>query len=77
MDGDLMLRWFTATILPYTQGERAHLCVNSFSGHETEELMEAAKENNVDVVIILGGYTSKVQPLDVCLNKPFKSILKI
>ena len=53
------------------------VCVDSFSGHEIEEFMEAAKENNVDVVIIPGGCTSKVQPLDVCLNKPFKSILKI
>ena len=75
-DGDLTLRWFKATILPYTQGERALLCVDSFSGRETEEFMEAAKENNVDVVIILGGCTSKVQLLYVWLNKPFKSMIK-
>ena len=76
MDGDLMLQWFKATILPFTRGERGLLCVNSFSGNETEEFMEAAKANSVDVVIIPGGYTSTVQPLDVCLNKPFKSILR-
>ena len=76
MDGDLMLQWFKATILPYSRGERAFPCVHSFSGHKTEEFMEAAKANSVDVVIIPGGCTSKVQPLDVCLNEQFKSILK-
>ena len=50
MDENLMLQWLKATILPYTQGERAPLRVDSFSGHETEEFIEAAKENNVDVV---------------------------
>ena len=27
-------------------------------------------------LVIPGGYTSKVQPLDVCLNKPFKSFAR-
>ena len=52
MDEDHMLQWFKATILSYNQGERHFQCVNYFSEHETEEFMEAAKENNVDVVII-------------------------
>ncbi len=30
----------------------------------------------MDVSIIPGGCTSKVQPLDVCLNKPFKGVLR-
>ena len=76
MDGDLMLRWFRATIVPYTRGEKALLLIDSFSAHESEEFMEMAKDNNVDVIIIPGGCTSKIQPLDVCLNKPFKSILR-
>ena len=31
--------------------------------------------DNVDIVIIPCGCTSKVQPLHVCLNKPFKTAL--
>ena len=50
--------------------------INSFSAHENEEFLEAAKSHNIDTVLIPGGCTSKVQPLDVCLNKPFKSILR-
>ena len=51
MNGDLMLQWFKATILTYLHGERALPGVDSFSGHETEEFMEAAKANSVDMVI--------------------------
>ncbi len=76
MDTDMMLRWFKATILPYTKGRRSLLLIDSFSAHEAEVLLDLAQFNNVDIIIIPGGCTSKIQPLDVCLNKPFKSILK-
>jgi hypothetical protein len=71
MDSDWMLCWFKGIILPYlnVKKKRALLVVDSFSAHENNELAHA---NNVDVSIIPGGCTSKIQPLDVCLNKPFK-----
>ena len=34
------------------------------------------QSNNIDLVIIPGGCTSKIQPLDVCLNKPLKSVVR-
>ena len=43
--------------------------------HETEEFMNEAKANNIDRAITPGGCTSEIQPLAVCLNKPFKSTL--
>ena len=76
MDSDLMLRWFKGVVVPYTKGRKALLVINSFSAHETGEFLEEARANNVDVLIIPGGCTSKVQPLDVCLIKPFKSVLR-
>jgi hypothetical protein len=76
MNADLMHRWLKAVVLPYTHGRRTLLIIDSFSAHEDPKLLEEAKANNMDVVIIPGGCTSKVQPLDVCLNKPFKSILR-
>ena len=76
MDSDLMVRWFRSVILPHTKGRRALLAIDSFSAHETEEFIDLAHSNNVDVVIIPGGCTSKIQPLDVCLNKPFKSVVR-
>ena len=75
MDADLMLRWFKAAVLPYTKGRRALLILDSFSAHEDQDFMCEANKNNVDVVVIPGGCTSKVQPLDVCLNKKLASVL--
>ena len=68
MDSELMLKWFKGVILPYTQGKRALLIIDSFSAHETEEFLREAKSRNVDVALIPGGCTSKIQPLDVCLH---------
>ena len=38
--------------------------------------MDEVKVNNINMAIIPGGYTSKIQLLDVCLSKPFKSTLR-
>lgn len=54
----------------------ALLIIDSFSAHETKEFISEAQANNVTVSIIPGGCTSKMQPLDICLNKPFKSVLR-
>ena len=76
MDADLMLRWFKAIVLPYTKGRRTLLIIDSFSAHEDQDFTSEANKKNVDVLFVPGGCTSKVQPLDVCLNKPFKSLLR-
>ena len=76
MDSELMICWFKGIILPYTEGRKSILVIDSFSAHISDEFLDMAKANNVDVVIIPGGCTSKIQPLDVCLNKPFKSVLR-
>ena len=73
MDSDIMGKWFESVVVPYTKGRRALLVLDSFSAHQTAEFLELATRNNVDVAIIPGGYTSKVQPVDVSLNKPLKS----
>ncbi len=52
MDTDLMLRWLRGVIVPYTKGRKALLVIDSFSAHETEELLEMARSNNIDIAII-------------------------
>ena len=42
----------------------------------TNDLAAAMLIGHTDVVKFPAGCTSKVQPLDVCINKPFKYILK-
>ena len=71
-----MITWFKSVILPFTKDRCSLLVINSFSAHENIEFLNLAAAHNVDVAIIPGGCTSKIQPLDVSLNKPFKSVLK-
>ena len=45
---------------------------DSFSAHLVDSSKRELRENNTKTAVIPGGLTSVVQPLDVCLNKPFK-----
>ena len=51
---------------------RSLLVLDSFSAHKTEVVKKRFHEKT-NITIILGGLTSKLQPLDVSLNKPFKA----
>ena len=73
MDEPMMLEWIDIVWEPATEGRRALLILDSFSAHITPAIKERLKEINTVPVVIPGGCTSKVQPLDVSLNKPFKS----
>ena len=46
-----------------------------FKSHLCENVKATIKRINTDIAIIPGGLTSIIQPLDVCLNKPFKDSL--
>ena len=49
---------------------------DSFSAHLTDTVKQQLRENKTATAVIPGGLTSLVQPLDVCLNKPFKDRLR-
>ena len=49
---------------------------DSFSAHLTDTVKQQLRENKTATTVIPGGLTSLVQPLDVCLNKPFKARLR-
>ena len=55
---------------------RSLLVFDSFSGHLTDGVKRWINAENTDLCVIPGGLTSVVQPLDVCLNKPFKDRLR-
>ena len=76
MDEDLMLEWTDLVWEPATERQRALLVLDSFSAHLTPAVKRKFKEINTVPVVIPGGCTSQVQPLDVCLNKPFKSHIR-
>lgn len=48
------------------------LVLDAFRGHLSEGVKKKLQEEATDLVVIPGGMTSQLQPLDVCLNKPFK-----
>ena len=52
------------------------LVLDSFKAHTTDAVQNTLEEINTKAPVIPGGCTSKVQPLDVCVNKPFKQLLK-
>ena len=72
MDEDMMLRWIDLVWEPATEGKRALLVLDSFSAHVTNDVKKRLKQINTVPLVIPGGCTSKIQPLAVYLNKPFK-----
>lgn len=57
-------------------GQRSMLVWDMFRAHITDSVKEKAKNLKTDLCVIPGGLTSMLQPLDVCLNKPFKDRLR-
>jgi transposase-like protein len=51
---------------------RSLLVLDSFTAHKTDAVKKRFREKNTDLAVIPGGLTSRLQPLDVSLNKPFK-----
>ena len=68
----MMLEWIDLVWEPATEGKRALLVLDSFSAHVTNDVKKRLKQIYTAPLVIPGGCTSKIQPLDVCLNKPFK-----
>jgi len=52
---------------------RSLLVLDAFRGHTVDNVKNQLVEKNTNIAIIPGGCTSKLQPLDVLINKSFKS----
>lgn len=75
MDEALMVDW-VRTVWDRRPGAllrcRNMLVLDAFRGHLTASVKQALRDGRTDLVVIPGGMTSTLQPLDVVLNKPFK-----
>jgi hypothetical protein len=49
------------------------LVLDAFTAHRTDTVKRRFYRKNTDIAIIPGGLTSRLQPLDVSLNKSFKA----
>ena len=76
MDEDIMKQWITRVWVQYTKKRPSLLVLNSFSAHVTEEIQVMFARCNTTVIVIPGGCTSVLQPLDVSINRPFKDHLR-
>ena len=56
--------------------ENLFLTFDAFAAHLTDDVESQLLEAKTDTLTIPAGCTSKCQLMDVCLNKPFKAILR-
>ena len=75
MDEKLMIVWVEKVEKVYTKtiNRTTLLILDVFRGHMTSKVRRAIELCNTIIVYIPGGYTSKLQTMDVGLNKPFKT----
>ena len=83
MDGNLMKVWVEDIWIKHIRAEcqklgfeNALLTFDAFAAHLTDDVKSQLLEAKTDTLAIPAGCTSKCQPMDVCLNKPFKAILR-
>ena len=67
--------WLTSVLKK--QDERRLLIVDSYRAHITKESTDIVKRGcNAELVVIPGGCTSVAQPMDKCINRPFKQQIR-
>ena len=82
MDEKMMLIWLKDVWLKYTEQKqtelgflRSLLTLDTFSAQKTDPVKEEMFANSTDPVQVPEGCTSKAQPLDVSIKRPFKFVL--
>jgi hypothetical protein len=75
MDQSLMLLWIDKVLVPRLKrlNKDSALIMDSFSAHCTKVVREKLVKLRCTPVLIPGGYTSSLQPLDVSVNGPLKN----
>ena len=70
------LEWIRTCLPRNPRDERSLLVWDSFRAHLTESVKADLQRRKIDVAVIPGGLTPVLQPLDKCLNKPFKDNMR-
>jgi len=78
MDEDLMLYWIDQVWKPYANSIPGPtlLLLDMFQAHLTTHVQWSLAQCGTTVEFIPGGYTSKLQAMDVGINKPFKDHMR-
>ena len=76
MDEDVMLEWIERVWTPYVasiDSDHSFLLMDQFKGHMVGSVLDKLAQNGTEAEFIVGGYTSKLQTMDVGVNRPFKA----
>ena len=83
MDESLMFIWFDQVYKSYAEKNQKELDFNrslmvydNFKAHTTDEMKAVLSITSSNLIMVSPGCNLKCQPLDVCINKPFKSVLR-
>jgi hypothetical protein len=77
MNEVVMLQYLNQIIFPYVKDRPGIIIFDSYAAHYTENVMNSiSTRSKLFVALIPGGLTSKLQPLDVAFNKPYKDLIK-
>ena len=80
-----MLKWIrkvsavtNLVFIPYIASNpgMSHLIIDDFASHKTKAVLNLLRGSRCIVSILPGGSTSKLQVLDVGVNKPFKDHMR-
>ena len=72
MDEAGVKEWIRQCLSRTPRNEQSLLVWDSFRAHLTDEVKAKLNGGKIDVAVIPEGLTPVVQPLDKCLNQPFK-----
>jgi hypothetical protein len=79
MDEPGMMDWLEKVWFPFSnhkdRGGFCLLILDEFKGHMVSRVVQACARNNTILEFVPPGYTSKLQVMDVGLNRPFKLYL--
>ena len=83
VDESLMFIWFDQVWKSYAEKKQKELDFNrslmvydAFKAHTTDEIKAVLSINSTNLIMVPPGCTSKCQPQDASMNKPFKGVLR-
>jgi hypothetical protein len=68
-----MCDYINEVLAPLTNDEQSVLILDKFSGHETDDVMEAARSHNIHIIWVPAGATPICQPMDITTIGAMKS----
>ena len=78
-----MFIWFDQVWKSYAEKKQKELDFNrslmvydTFNAHTTDEMKAVLSITSSNLIMVSPGCNLKCQPLDVCINKPFKGVLR-